>query len=118
MSTADRASYTSGQTVNIELAMKNVGSVTCALGREPGMTIRDAAGKVVIVEGVADLCTFYVSPGPPPCVMAPGQVERYTGLTWSHTSCSPTGDPCAAGTYAADTSWGEIKAAPVAIVLS
>ena len=118
VATADGSSYPPGQVVNIALSIQNRGTVTCMLNRDPGMAIRDATGKSVQSEGVADLCTFFSRPGPPTCVLAPGQSQQFNGLSWTHTGCVPGTAPCAPGTYTADVSWGEITAAPLRIVLS
>jgi len=115
--TSDRTSYSPGQTASFTVAARYLGAGSCALGRDPGMTISDAAGKSIESSMMVDLCTFYVVPGPPPCLMAPGDVKSAV-MTWTHTVCSPSGSPCPAAGYRADLNFGEIKAATVTFALT
>lgn len=115
--TSDRTSYSPGQTASFTVSAKYLGAGSCALGRDPGMTISDATGKFIQGSMMADLCTFYVVPGPPPCLMAHGDVKSAV-MTWTHTVCSPSGSPCPAAGYRADLTFGEIKAATVTFALT
>jgi hypothetical protein len=111
-----KTSYAPGQIVKIVESIRNHGPVTCALGRNPNITIRDATGKAVAGAATADLCTVSVINQQPLCMLPPGQIQNF-GMDWSHTGCTPAGGPCPAGTYTAEGSWSELKAPPVVMIL-